>query len=176
MKNTRPATTRWWKLLRILFYTLCTLLVLAVGAIYALTLPAVQQRLTREAQTFLQGKLGTRVEVGAVRVRFPFYLSLENFLLEDQQGDTLARVGNLVVSIDMWKLLNKTIEFQKVTLEDASIYLHQKDSINNLSSDSEVITFQIRAITRKRLKGKLGEVTEDQLRAIRQGLDEVLTY
>lgn len=52
----------------------------------------------------------------------------------------------------------------------------KKDSINNLSSDSEVITFKIRAVTKQRLRGKLGEVTEEQLRKIRQGLDEVLTY
>jgi mRNA interferase MazF len=51
-----------------------------------------------------------------------------------------------------------------------------KDTVNNLSSDSEVITFQIRAVTKQRLKGKLGEVTQEQLKVIRRGLDDVLTY
>lgn len=51
-----------------------------------------------------------------------------------------------------------------------------RDTVNNLTSDSEVITFQIRAVSRQRLKGKLGEVTEEQLREIRRGLDDVLTY
>ena len=51
-----------------------------------------------------------------------------------------------------------------------------KDSINNLTSDSEVITFQIRAVTKQRLRGKLGEVTEEQLRKIRRGVDDILTY
>ncbi len=51
-----------------------------------------------------------------------------------------------------------------------------KDSLNNLTSDSEVITFQIRAVAKQRLRGKLGEVTKEQLKAIRQGLDDVLMY
>lgn len=51
-----------------------------------------------------------------------------------------------------------------------------KDSLNNLTSDSEIITFQIRAVTKQRLRVKLGEVTEEQLRKIRRGLDDVLTY
>ncbi|MCC6283311.1 MAG: hypothetical protein IT262_22080, partial [Saprospiraceae bacterium] len=131
MKNTIPTISRWRKLLRFAVYALGTLLVLVVVAMYALSLPVVQQRITREAESFLQEKLGTRVEVGAIRLRFPYDLSLENFLLEDQQGDTLARVGSLVISIGMWKLLNQTIELEEVILEDASAYLHHKDSLYN---------------------------------------------
>ena len=131
MENTRPTTTRWRKLLRIVLITFGALIVLVAIAIYALTLPSVQQRITRKAETFLRDKLGTRVEVGAVKLRFPYYVALEKFLLEDQQGDTLARVGNLVIDLDMWKLLDQSIELQKITLENASVYLHTKDSINN---------------------------------------------
>ena len=130
MENTRP-TSRWRKLLRVVLITVCALLVLVAAAIYALTLPAVQQKITDKAESFLQDKLGTHVEIGAVRLRFPYYLSLEKFVMEDQQGDTLARVGSLVISMDMWKLLDQTIELQKITLEDAGVYLHRKDSIYN---------------------------------------------
>jgi len=119
------------KALRVILYTFLALIVLTIGAVVALTLPGVQQRITRKAETFLQKKLGTRVEIGGVRVRFPVDIALEHFLLEDQQGDTLARAGNLVVAIGMWKLLNKTIEIQKITLENAAVFLHQKDSIYN---------------------------------------------
>ncbi len=100
----------WRKLLRFLLYFLGIAILLAGLLLYALTLPAVQQRITEEAETFLQKKLGTRVEIGAVRVQFPTTVTLEQFVLPDQQGDTLARIGKLVVSIGMWKLLNQTIE------------------------------------------------------------------
>ncbi|MDO8366002.1 MAG: translocation/assembly module TamB domain-containing protein [Saprospiraceae bacterium] len=123
--------SRWRKLLRFLLYICLALLLLTTAVFYALTLPAVQQRLTKAAETFLQKKLGTKVEVGAVRVRFPTTVSLENFVLPDQQGDTLARIGKLVVSIGMWKLLNQTIELQDISLEDAGVHLHTKDSISN---------------------------------------------
>lgn len=131
MNNTRPNISRWRKVLRFVLYSIGVLLVLVVAVLYALTLPPVQRRLTREAQSFLQKKLDTRVEVGAVSLRFPWHLSLEKFLLEDQKGDTLVRVGSLVITVDMWKLLDQRIELQKVTLEDASAYLHRKDSIYN---------------------------------------------
>ena len=131
IKNTSSTTSRWRKLLRFVLYTFCTLIVLAVVAVYALSLPAVQQRITQKAESFLYEKLGTRVEIGAIRLRFPYDLSLEKFLLEDQQGDTLVRVGSLVVSVGMWKLLDQTIELQQITLEDAGVYLHRKDSLYN---------------------------------------------
>ena len=92
MEKNRP-NSRWRKILRGLLYLICTLVVLLAAAFFALTRPAVQQFLTEKAQVFLQKKLGTRVEVGAVRIRFPIDLSLEKFLLEDENGDTLARVG-----------------------------------------------------------------------------------
>ena len=131
MANTRPTRSFGRKLLRITLIILASLIVLVAAAIYALTLPSVQQLITRKAETFLQEKLHTRVEIGSIGLRFPYYISLEKFLLEDQQGDTLARVGSLVIDMGMWKLLDQTIELQKITLEDASVYLHKKDSIFN---------------------------------------------
>ncbi len=122
----------WRKLLRFLLYFFSTAILLAGLLLYALTLPSVQQRITEEAEAFLQKKLGTRVEIGAVRVQFPTTVTLEQFVLPDQQGDTLARIGKLVVSIGMWKLLNQTIELQNISLEDAAVYLHTKDSISNM--------------------------------------------
>ena len=131
MAEAKPSRSLGRKILRITLIVLASLIVLVAAAIYALTLPSVQQRLTRQAQSFLQEKLHTRVEIGSIQLRFPYYISLEKFLLEDQQGDTLARVGSLVIDMGMWKLLDQTLELQKITLEDASIYLQKKDSIFN---------------------------------------------
>jgi hypothetical protein len=116
------------KLLRFVFWTISILLLLVVAVFFAINLPVVQQRITHVAETFLQQKLGTRVEVGAIRMKFPYAISLERFLLEDQKGDTLARIGSLAVTVDLWKILGQTIELQKVTLEDAAIYMQHRDS------------------------------------------------
>jgi mRNA interferase MazF len=50
------------------------------------------------------------------------------------------------------------------------------DDGNRLEKDSEVITFQIRTISKDRLIRKMGEITGEQLEEIRRGLFEVLKY
>ena len=50
------------------------------------------------------------------------------------------------------------------------------DSRNNLKNDSEIITFQIRTISKDRLINKIGEITDFQLNEIKKKLYEVLTY
>ena len=52
----------------------------------------------------------------------------------------------------------------------------KKDNVNGLERDSEVITFQVRAISNERLISKMGELTKPQLEVIKKGLMEVLTY
>jgi mRNA interferase MazF len=52
----------------------------------------------------------------------------------------------------------------------------EANSVNGLRVDSEVITFQVRAISGERLVSKLGEITVEQMDTIRIGLNEILTY
>ena len=52
----------------------------------------------------------------------------------------------------------------------------QKDNMNNLTHDSEVITFQVRTIDKTRLTRRIGEITDQQLLVIKKGLNEILTY
>ena len=47
---------------------------------------------------------------------------------------------------------------------------------NGLQNDSEVITFQVRSISHSRLLNKTGSVTPGQLKSIKEGLAEILTY
>ncbi|MBK8558007.1 MAG: translocation/assembly module TamB domain-containing protein [Lewinellaceae bacterium] len=131
MDKPQTAKSAWRKFLRVAFYTIGSILLLVVLLLYALTLSPVQQRITREAQSYLQEKLGTRVEIGSIGLRFPYDISLKGLLLEDQQQDTLIRVGSLVVTLDMWKLLDRTIVVQEIQLDDATVYLNQKDSTYN---------------------------------------------
>ena len=51
-----------------------------------------------------------------------------------------------------------------------------KGKDHGLSKDSEVITFQIRAISKSRLKKHLGSASEKELTAIKKGLFTILTY
>lgn len=52
----------------------------------------------------------------------------------------------------------------------------EKDDLNGLEQDSEVITFQIRTVSHDRLIRKIGSITPKQLEQIKKGLEEILRY
>ncbi|MDQ6815530.1 MAG: type II toxin-antitoxin system PemK/MazF family toxin [Bacteroidota bacterium] len=54
--------------------------------------------------------------------------------------------------------------------------LLEKDNINKLAKDSEVLVFQIRTIDETRLIKKIGLITNSQMETIRFYLDEILSY
>ncbi len=51
-----------------------------------------------------------------------------------------------------------------------------KNPSNGLTSDSEVITFQVRPLAKDRFMSRLGEISPEQLRSIKNGLHDILTY
>ena|ERR1035437_3921442 len=52
----------------------------------------------------------------------------------------------------------------------------EKDKKNKLSENSEIITFQIRTISKERMIKKIGEITDEQLKEIFCSLNEVFYY
>lgn len=54
--------------------------------------------------------------------------------------------------------------------------LLKKSALNGLSCDSEILPFQIRTLSKLRLKKKLGEITEKQLEELIEALNDVLRY
>lgn len=52
----------------------------------------------------------------------------------------------------------------------------EKNKINKLNEDSEIITFQIRTIAKERMIRKIGEITNEQLKEIFGALNEVFYY
>ena len=52
----------------------------------------------------------------------------------------------------------------------------EKDRINHLSENSEIITFQIRTIAKERMIKKIGEITDAQLKEVFYSLNEVFYY
>ena len=58
----------------------------------------------------------------------------------------------------------------------AGCLILQKNTVSGLDYDSEVLTFQVRTISRERLTKKIGEITVAELNKIKQGLNEILMY
>lgn len=58
----------------------------------------------------------------------------------------------------------------------AGCLILEPDEKNKLSQRSEILTFQIRTISKARLINKVGTITAEQLAAIKIGLQDILTY
>jgi mRNA interferase MazF len=52
----------------------------------------------------------------------------------------------------------------------------QKNQINNLKKNFEVLVLQVRTISKKRLSKKIGNITKDQVEQIKQGIALYLNY
>jgi mRNA interferase MazF len=58
----------------------------------------------------------------------------------------------------------------------AGCLILEKNEINRLNDDSEVLTFQVRTLSKERFTKKIGQITELELKVIKQGLNDILTY
>ncbi len=57
----------------------------------------------------------------------------------------------------------------------ACVFL-KKSPQNGLKEDSEIITFQVRTISKNRLIKKVGTISDDELKQITEGLNDVIHY
>ncbi len=109
------------------------LLLIAVALL--IRLPAIQDRITQKAVSFLEETIGTKVTLGNILIGFPKSIVLRDLYMEDQRGDTLIYVGRLSVNTDLWALTNNRIELNNVALENtvANVYRTEGDSAFNFS-------------------------------------------
>lgn len=115
----------------VLITILILVLVLGIGA-FLLTQEKVQNRLAKEATTWLSKKLDTKVNVDKVKIDFLDYVHFEGLYIEDQQQDTLAYIHDFSVKsssifTDLWN--DKTSIIKNVKLEGGVVnLLRPKDS------------------------------------------------
>ncbi|HEY0656080.1 MAG TPA: translocation/assembly module TamB domain-containing protein [Chryseosolibacter sp.] len=121
------------KTLKVVGWVVGTVLVLLLLIIAAVQIPAVQQKITQKAVTFLEEKIGTPVEIEKLYISFPKNIVLTGFYLEDQAKDTLLYVGKLKIDTDLWALTRNEIQLNDITLENtlANIKRTENDSAFN---------------------------------------------
>ncbi len=81
-------------------------------------------------------------------------------------GDTLNDALPIVIVVPV---------SSKIKSYPACVVL-KADKTSGLKKDSEAISFQIRALAKKRLTKRIGRITADELRGILRGLFVVLTH
>ncbi len=112
-----------------------SILALFILLIFLIRLPSVQNRITQRAVTFLENKIGTKVQLRRAFISFPKNIIIEGLYVEDQSKDTLVYAGEISVDADLWALTKNKIEVNTISLTDFSgkIKRTANDSIFNFT-------------------------------------------
>jgi translocation and assembly module TamB len=121
------------KVVRLFVWILGGILVLLIVIIILIQIPAVQNYAKDKAVTYLQRKLGTKISIQTLRIRFPKQILLEGIYVEDQHKDTLLSAQSLKVDLSMFRLLKKEIAVTHIALDGvrAKVYRQGTDTVFN---------------------------------------------
>jgi translocation and assembly module TamB len=156
------------KSLKITGYIIGSILLLLILIILLIQLPAIQQKITQKAVSFLEKKIGTEVRLDKLYISFPKNIVIKGLYLEDQKKDTLLYAGRLSVNTDLFALIKNEIELNKITLENTTAYVKRAegDSTFNFSYIVEAFadTTQIDT-TKSKWQINLEELHLDKIKA-----------
>ncbi|MEI2747476.1 MAG: hypothetical protein V9E88_01790 [Ferruginibacter sp.] len=74
--------------------------------------------LKNKIESYLEDKLKTKVDIGALDYRLPQWISLKKIYIEDRNKDTLLSGDEIRVDIKMLKLINGETDIEKVFLSN----------------------------------------------------------
>ncbi|HEY0679656.1 MAG TPA: translocation/assembly module TamB domain-containing protein, partial [Chitinophagaceae bacterium] len=114
------------KVLRLFARVVIVILLLIILIFILIQTPPVQNFAKNKIESYLQGKLKTRVEIGKLHIGFPNSISLQNVYIEDQQKDTLLSGGRLAVDISLFKLLSNEVEINEIQLEQVTAHIKRQ--------------------------------------------------
>lgn len=118
--------------LRVLLWITGIVIVLVLSLFIAIRIPSVQQWACNQAVNYLEGKIGTKVEVNKISLNLPKLLVLEDIYVEDQQRDTLIAGDTLKVDISLLKLLDSKLEINEIDFRGITVNIHRNaDSVFN---------------------------------------------
>ena len=125
-------------------------LVIAVYAIVFIVpkIPWVQKTIAEKTQTLLSEKLGTKVSIGNIDIRFPNRIIIDQVYIYDQAKKEMLRTGRMAATIDLLPLLESRYSISAVQLFGTNVNIyHKADStlncqfvIDSLSSNEKSST------------------------------------
>lgn len=104
--------------LKILLWTIASIILLVVLIALSLNIPAVQNFVKDKAITYLKNKTKTEVRLESIKIALPKDVVLNKFYIEDRKGDTLLYAEKLQVDISLFKLLKNTVEINNIELKN----------------------------------------------------------
>lgn len=126
------------KIIKRVFISLVAIVLLVIliliGAAYALTRPDVQNKLTQVGVKMLAEKLQTRLSVDHIGVNLEMGgISVYGLVLADRNDTTMLQVDTLEASVELWPLLHDKVRIDEVKLHGATavLYKERKDTAAN---------------------------------------------
>ncbi|WP_116788717.1 translocation/assembly module TamB domain-containing protein [Flavobacterium psychrotrophum] len=102
--------------LKILLWTVGSVIALFLLIVLLLQVPYVQNFVKDKAVTYLEKKIGTDVKIGRIEIGLPKTVIIEDVYFESQQHDTLLAGEKLAVDISLFKLLSSEVEINSISL------------------------------------------------------------
>lgn len=118
--------------LKILLGIIGFIVILVLLIFILIEVPAVQNFVRLKTVSYLENKLGTKVEINHLSFDLPKLLVLEDVYFEDQQGDTLLAGDTLKVDMNMMRLLKREVEINEIDLRGVTLNVSRNaDSVFN---------------------------------------------
>ncbi len=120
------------KTLKIVIWTIVSIVFLFLLLVIALQIPVVQNFAKNKAVEYLEGKIHTKVVINRIEIGLPKKIILEGIYFEDQQKDTLLAGKKLAIDISLFQLINNQVQINSVDLQGISaIISRDKNAVYN---------------------------------------------
>ncbi len=116
---------------------LIRLIIWSVIALYAIIffvpkIPGVQEYIGEKTQELLARKLGTKVQIGSIDVRFPNRIVIDDVAIYDQAQKEMLKAGRMAATIDILPLFESKYSISALQLFGTKINIyHKADSTLN---------------------------------------------
>ena len=115
-----------------MYILVCVIVLLCLFFIF-INMPAGKRQVNNKVQSYLQGKLKTKVLIGSINYSLPNSIEINNIYVEDQKKDTLIFGEKITADISMLKLIWGNTDIQKLALQNIFLNVNRgaKDSVFN---------------------------------------------
>lgn len=113
-----------WKVVKWLLLSIILLLLLIAIVV---KVPAVHNFLLKQGTSYFNEKTGGNLSVEEIDLRIPSYVQLNGISLKSPDNENVASIGNIEISIGWRYLFRKTIQIDKLVLEDVDAQLLNSD-------------------------------------------------
>ncbi|MFH1000635.1 MAG: hypothetical protein V1783_07315, partial [Bacteroidota bacterium] len=129
------------KILKAIIWLAISLLLMFIILVVLIQIPAIQNKLTHYAISFISNKTHTRVDLKKISISFPKSVVIDGLFLEDIKKDTLLYAGEAKVNIAFRDLFNHKIHISSFALEGVNLNLNRKETDSLFNYDFLLTAF-----------------------------------